>query len=71
MVRKAYPRVHLSKLVSYVGEEAESKRGILNMSRPIQRGKVENWDDAEKLIFHAFYNMLRYAPEGSYSHFER
>jgi len=50
--------------VSYVGEEAESRRGILNMSRPIQRGKVENWDDAERLLSHAFYNMLRYAPEG-------
>ena len=32
---------------SYVGDEAQSKRGILSMSYPVRRGVVNNWDDME------------------------
>ena len=34
---------------SFVGDEAQSKRGILTMEYPIERGIVTNWDDMEKV----------------------
>jgi len=58
-----------NSLASYIGEEALSRKTILNISTPIQRGTVENWDDAERLVFYAFYDMMRYAPEGNIKHF--
>jgi actin-related protein len=47
----------------FIGDEALMKRGILNLTHPIERGVISNWDNMEAIWHHTFYNELRRAPE--------
>ena len=48
---------------SYMGHEAQSKRDLLTMNYPIERGIITSWDDMEKIWHHTFCNELCLAPE--------
>ena len=43
----------------YIGDEAMSKRDVLDLQYPINHGKVTSWDDLERLWHHTFYKKLK------------
>ncbi|XP_057863423.1 actin [Cryptomeria japonica] len=48
---------------AYVGDEAQSKRGILSLRYPVKHGIVTNWEDMEKIWHYTFDNELRVSTE--------
>lgn len=49
----------------YVGDEAQSKRGVLALKYPIEKGIVTDWDAMEKIWHQTFFNELRINPDES------
>ena len=47
----------------YIGDEAQLKRGILQLHYPIEHGIVTDWEEMEKIWHHTFYNELRVSPD--------
>ena len=47
----------------FVGDDAQAKRGVLQIRYPIEHGIVTNWDDMEKIWHYTFYNEMRISPE--------
>lgn len=46
----------------YIGDEAQQKRGVLNLKYPIANGIVTDWEDMIKVWHHTFFNELRVQP---------
>lgn len=46
---------------TFVGNEAQSRRGLLTLSSPFHCGVVKNWDDLERVWRHIFNDELRAA----------
>ena len=58
-----YPKYLIGKKEFFVGTYAESKRGVLKLNKPIQRGEIINWDDMENIWNYLFKYELRAFPE--------
>lgn len=40
----------------WIGDEANSQRGLLKLDHPQQHGVVTNWDNMERVIHHMLYS---------------
>mmetsp|Transcript_39254 Transcript_39254/g.73230 ORF Transcript_39254/g.73230 Transcript_39254/m.73230 type:complete len:378 (-) Transcript_39254:37-1170(-) len=47
----------------FLGDEAVGKRGVLQLSYPIEHGIVKDWSELEKVWHHTFFDALRVNPE--------
>ncbi|KAE9383176.1 actin E2, partial [Gymnopus androsaceus JB14] len=56
--RQQSSMVGFSNKDSFVGDEAQAKRGILNLKYPIEHGIITNWDDMEKIWYHTLLSSI-------------
>ncbi len=52
----------LPQRTTYVGAEAYSKLGILNLTWPVDRGVVVEWTDFEQLVDHTLHSLQATLP---------
>merc|ERR1719427_991477 len=52
--------VGMAQKDAYIGDEAQSKRGVLKLSYPIEHGIITSWDDMEKIWHDTFYAPAMY-----------
>ena len=55
--------LHVGQKDYYIGDEAQTKMGLLSLNYPIEHGVVTNWDDMVRIWHHIFYEELQVAPE--------
>jgi actin, other eukaryote len=55
--------VGMGKKEFYVGDEAQTKRGILTIEYPIEHGEVKDWEQVSHIWHHTFFNELRISPD--------
>ena len=61
--RHQHVMVGMAQKDAYVGDEAQSKRGILALTYPVEHGIVTSWEDMEKIWHYTFFNELCIQPE--------
>ena len=55
--------VGYNKRDHYVGDQAQTMRGILSLKYPVEHGVVTDWEDMEKMWHHGFFNEVQMTPE--------
>lgn len=60
--RKKYKNLCVQSCDTFIGNEAQQNREILDLSYPMQRGMVTNWDDMEK-VWRNCYNCINVMAE--------
>jgi len=49
----------LEDTMEYIGDDATQKRGVLNLSYPVEHGVITNWDDMTKIWDYMYSSHLR------------
>ncbi|KAJ5068631.1 actin [Anaeramoeba ignava] len=62
-LRNSGDKIEKEEKEYYIGEEVQSKSGILNLNYPIEHGIIKDWDDMEKIWNYTFENELRVKSE--------
>lgn len=53
------PKVPLNDKEFYVGRDCVQRSSSLQLSHPVERGIITNWDDMEKIWHHTLINELK------------